>query len=315
MTWVGVREHVLIPSVPMATCPCQSQTLVPPSTLCVPARVCSVQILAEMGDSVAAKELLARSIQLSPAGGDEKYVLLGHLEAGDAAVAAFSTAARLLQQRLGDLEEEARLEEDAGRPSRGGGAAAGELRALRRRLGAVMAAQAKVYLTDMFEQEHALVRCEELLDRALRYDSENPEACQALADLRMTQGRNGEALLLAKRTKEICWRMQDGVAPTYDFRMVRVHRYRYRPGEVGTGRGGRTRRDAQPTQPHKHTPRPHPAPQSHAPPTPSPTITRPTLTLAPSHSRTRDSLRLLATPCDSLPRSSVRRSRRVCWWS
>lgn len=95
-----------------------------------------------------------------------------------------------------------------------------ELNGVRRRMGAVMAAMAKVYLTDIFSEPQAEQQCEQLLDKALRYDSENPEACQALADLRLTQGRQGEALLLARRTAEVCARLPAGLVPTYDFRMV-----------------------------------------------------------------------------------------------
>lgn len=84
----------------------------------------------------------------------------------------------------------------------------------------VLVAMAKVYLTDFFEEENAKQTCEALLDRALEYDSENPEACQALGDLRLSQGRRGEALMLVRRATEICSSLPDGLVPTYDFRMV-----------------------------------------------------------------------------------------------
>jgi len=46
------------------------------------------------------------------------------------------------------------------------------------------------------------------------------EACQALADLRLTQDRRGESLLLIRRTVEVCYHLPDGLAPSYDFRTV-----------------------------------------------------------------------------------------------
>lgn len=117
--------------------------------------------------------------------------------------------------RCSELEE--RVEELDGAEAR---EAEEELVSVRKRMSAVMAAMAKVYLTDMFEEPEAAAECEQLLDKALRFDSENPEACQALADLRLTQGRQGEALLLARRTAEICARLPGGLVPTYDFRVV-----------------------------------------------------------------------------------------------
>jgi hypothetical protein len=57
-------------------------------------------------------------------------------------------------------------------------------------------------------------------DQALTYDPDNPEACQALADLRLTQDRRGESLLLIRRTVEVCHHLPDGLAPSYDFRTV-----------------------------------------------------------------------------------------------
>lgn len=54
------------------------------------------QIMAEMGDTEGARELATRSVELQPDGGYSKYVLLGHLEHGRAAIAAFTTALALL---------------------------------------------------------------------------------------------------------------------------------------------------------------------------------------------------------------------------
>lgn len=62
--------------------------------------------------------------------------------------------------------------------------------------------------------------CERLLDQALLHDPDNPEACQALADLRISQHRCGEGLVLVRRTLEICGNFPAGVAPSYDFRTV-----------------------------------------------------------------------------------------------
>jgi len=180
-----------------------------------PAMDAAGEIMAEMGDVEGARELVTRSIELDPDGGYPKYVLAGHLEQGRAAIASFTTGLALLGREHGELE--ARAREGAGAAAR---ACEEELAATRKRMSAVMSAMAKVYLTDMYAEAGSSAQCEALLDKALRHDSENPEACQALADLRLTQGRQGEALLLARRTAEICVRCPEGMVPTYDFRVV-----------------------------------------------------------------------------------------------
>ena len=71
-------------------------------------------------------------------------------------------------------------------------------------LSEVMVAMAKVYLTDCFNEAGASESCESILDTALLMNPDNAEACQALADLRLSQDRRGEALLLIKRTLDLC---------------------------------------------------------------------------------------------------------------
>ncbi|CAG9462211.1 unnamed protein product [Pedinophyceae sp. YPF-701] len=174
----------------------------------------AAEILAEMGDGEGAKELVLRSIELRPDLGHQKYVLLGHLEYGNRALDAFSKGLELLNEQMGMMEAAAQE----------GGAEAAEaarrLRDMKKAASAVLAAQAKVWLTDCFEEPGAMRCCEDVLDKALRLDSGNPEACQALADVRLSQGREGEALLLARRAVEIIRGLPEGLAPTYDFRMV-----------------------------------------------------------------------------------------------
>jgi len=54
----------------------------------------AAEILAELGDGEGARELALRSVDLAPDAGAGKYVLLGHLEHGHAAVEALSAAWR-----------------------------------------------------------------------------------------------------------------------------------------------------------------------------------------------------------------------------
>lgn len=174
----------------------------------------AAELLAELGDAEGARELITRSIELQPNRGFGKYVLLGHLDSGMDAICAFEKGLELLKN------EAAHLEAAASEDGPGGKTAMKDLPDVKKKMAAVFVAMAKVYLTDCFEQRNSKDICEALLDKALEYDSENPEACQALADLRLSQGRRGEALLLINRTVDICDNLPKGLVPTYDFRMV-----------------------------------------------------------------------------------------------
>jgi len=172
------------------------------------------EILAELGDGEGARELALRSVDLAPDTGAGKYVLLGHLEHGHTAVEAFERGLTLLMRELREAEEGAR---DGGTAGLEGRARVAEAK---KRIAAVLTAIAKVYLTDCFQDVGASAVCEKLLDRALLFDSESPESCQALADLRLSQGRKGEALVLVRRTVDLCDGLPDGLVPSYDFRAV-----------------------------------------------------------------------------------------------
>ncbi|KAK3248532.1 hypothetical protein CYMTET_42005 [Cymbomonas tetramitiformis] len=167
----------------------------------------AAELLAELGDAVGAKELLTKSVELAPEQNHGKYVLMGHLENGQTAIGCFEKALQLLQAVL----EQASGDEASSLAKR---------KEVKKQLSAVMASMAKVYLTDCFMEKNSNSTCEELLDGALLWDSDNPEACQALADLRMTQNRRGEALVLVRRTLEVCNNLGEGLAPSYDFRTV-----------------------------------------------------------------------------------------------
>lgn len=179
-----------------------------------PAMDLAAELLAEMGDGEGAKDLLLRSVELDPDRGPSKYVLLGHLEHGKAAIESFERGLELLKDELDRLQQ---ATQEEGAPAK---AARLKLKDVKKRMSGVMASEAKVYLTECFEEEDSERHCEALLDRALLFDAENPEACQALADLRMSQGRSGEALMLVRRVADICRSLPKGLAPTFDFRMV-----------------------------------------------------------------------------------------------
>jgi len=174
----------------------------------------AAEILAELGDGEGARELVLKSIQVAPETGAGKYVLLGHLEHGRAAIEAFESGLAILTR------DHDRLEEADGEGGRAGEEAAARARALKKQMSSALTAIAKVYLTDCLSDCNSEEICEKILDKALLHDPENPEACQSLADLRLSQGRKGEALALVRRTVDLCESLPEGLIPSYDFRAV-----------------------------------------------------------------------------------------------
>lgn len=138
-------------------------------------------------------------------------MLLGHLDYGMGAIRSFEKALEML-----DLELKALTGPGAAHDSD----VMHKRRTTKRKLAEVLTSIAKVYLTDCFMECDAHRVCEDLLDQALQHDADNPECTQALADLRLSQGRRGEALLMVRRTMELCANLDDGLAPSYDFRCV-----------------------------------------------------------------------------------------------
>eukprot|EP00240_Pyramimonas_obovata_P002346 CAMPEP_0118928592 /NCGR_PEP_ID=MMETSP1169-20130426/5818_1 /TAXON_ID=36882 /ORGANISM="Pyramimonas obovata, Strain CCMP722" /LENGTH=444 /DNA_ID=CAMNT_0006870619 /DNA_START=555 /DNA_END=1889 /DNA_ORIENTATION=- len=171
----------------------------------------AAEILAELGDDVGAKDLVVKSIEIAPNQGHGKYLLLGHLERGDTAITSFEKCLDVLNIELAQLNVPGTLLDKE---------VASEKTKIKKIMSEVMAAIAKVYLTDCFMEKDAQKICQELLDQSLLYDPDNPESTQALADLRMSQNRKGEALVMVRRTMDICANLDGGLSPSYDFRCV-----------------------------------------------------------------------------------------------
>ena len=87
----------------------------------------AAEILAELGDGEGARELVLKSIQVAPETGAGKYVLLGHLEHGRAAIEAFESGLAILTRDHDRLEE-----------------AAARARALKKQMSSALTAIAKV---------------------------------------------------------------------------------------------------------------------------------------------------------------------------
>lgn len=110
LPWFGQFKQLLPANQPMFRLPhaelmdvaaCQVLEIEPDNTVVMDM---AAELLAELGDAEGAKELLARSIELQPSMGYEKFVLLGHLENGMTAVCAFERGLELLKNEAAQLK-------------------------------------------------------------------------------------------------------------------------------------------------------------------------------------------------------------------
>mmetsp|Transcript_13724 Transcript_13724/g.43404 ORF Transcript_13724/g.43404 Transcript_13724/m.43404 type:complete len:252 (+) Transcript_13724:650-1405(+) len=126
------------------------------------------ELLLKLGYEDYARQLLARSITLSPDGGYNKHVLLAGLEGGAGALERLQTALHLLEDDL----RFASAASEAGSASRAAHA--------RARMACVLTAMARVAVSDLGSVEEGKGH----LQRALELDEGCEEAARMLADLR-----------------------------------------------------------------------------------------------------------------------------------
>lgn len=183
-------------------------------------------LLEEMDDLERGAGLLERSVEVNPEDpmGFGKYMSLGQLSSGEDAVRLFETGASLVQARLGQLQldldalqqqvQEAQQLQQVGVLEGAEGAEAAILaegHVLRIALAAAYCQCAEIYLTDLCYNDEAEQRCEELVNAALEASGEqDPGPYRLLADLRISQQRNEEALA-ALQTCFSFWKDADDI--------------------------------------------------------------------------------------------------------
>lgn len=135
----------------------------------------SASLLLEAGELDGSKELLERAIALLPESGHAKYMSLGQLEEGQAALAHYVKGIAIMAK---EIEERMDTEQAA--------AAAMTTTDLKpgpsvRELSTAYCSVAEIYMTDCCFEEDAEKLCAEHIDRAIATDPTNPEAYQYMA--------------------------------------------------------------------------------------------------------------------------------------
>ncbi|CAB1427724.1 unnamed protein product [Pleuronectes platessa] len=146
-------------------------------------------ICSELGDTLKAKEISLKSyLELSPDEGHSKYMYLGQIHTGQEAVDYYTKGIQVLMSALEKQAETTQAQ--AGATSR----EADEDSELptAKDVSAAYCSVAEIYLTDLCMDEGAADKCRELVEKALEYHHDNPEALQLMASYLFSTEKNQE---------------------------------------------------------------------------------------------------------------------------
>jgi len=163
------------------------------------------QFLLDMDDFVRAKELLIKSVQISPSDNWMKYMNLGQLLQGGEALQCYNKGIELMLQNREKIQNGKVPSEE------------GELQSLNQEIASALCSQAELFMTDACFEENAESECEKYLLKALEIDSSNAETLQTLANFKMCQQQPEEALKLLNQSY-ILWKdLDDLQRPSMEF--------------------------------------------------------------------------------------------------
>nr|XP_046255426.1 probable assembly chaperone of rpl4 isoform X2 [Scatophagus argus] len=141
-------------------------------------------IYSELGDVQKAKGVFLRAVELSPDQGHSKYMYLGQIHTGQEAVDYYM---RGIQVLLAALDQQTTAQAGAAAPPD----EEPELPTAKD-VCAAYCSIAEIYLSDLCMEEGASNKCREFIERALQYNSDNPEALQLMASYLFSTERNQE---------------------------------------------------------------------------------------------------------------------------
>jgi len=99
------------------------------------------------------------------------------------------------------------------------GGQSGLVEELNQQIVSAYCATVEIYLTDSCFEEDAETQCQRLLEEALKYDPNNCEAFQSLANFRLSQDRKEDALVALQKSYDQWAQREDmELLPSFDFR-------------------------------------------------------------------------------------------------
>lgn len=120
-----------------------------------------------------------KAVEASPNKGPNKYLYLGQLTTELESISHYEKGVEL-------LNGEFIAAQNAGQTT--------EADVIRRRISSALCSMTEIYLTDLCFEEDAESRCETYLSKAVEIDPENPEPHQLIASVRLSQGREEDAV-------------------------------------------------------------------------------------------------------------------------
>ncbi|KAL9968141.1 hypothetical protein ACROYT_G026475 [Oculina patagonica] len=167
-------------------------------------------VFLETGDTDKGKSCFETAVKISPEEGYSKYMNLGQLLDGQEAVAAFNKGIQLM---IASRDNETSQAAASNNPS-----------ASLTEISTAYCSLAEMYLTDECFKEEADVKCYECCQKAVEYDSTNPEAFQLMASCLLSQQNMEEARKMLEKSLEL-WQGKDeelpeAPVPSYESRIA-----------------------------------------------------------------------------------------------
>lgn len=163
--------------------------------------------LLDMDDFNAAKQLLVKSIQLAPNDNWVKYMSLGQILQGGEAVQCYHKGIQLMTEHKRKLDNGEVIAKE------------GEVESIKEQIASALCCQAELYMTDSCYEDNAESECEKLLAQALQVDPNNKETLFTMANFKLCQQKQEEALHLLNQSYAL-WKDLDyssGLWPSMEF--------------------------------------------------------------------------------------------------
>mmetsp|Transcript_28194 Transcript_28194/g.38778 ORF Transcript_28194/g.38778 Transcript_28194/m.38778 type:complete len:378 (-) Transcript_28194:42-1175(-) len=143
----------------------------------------------QLGLPSEALELLICSTTMAPTENPFKWLFLAQLQSGETALASYTTGIQILTANLEEQNDRVDV--------------------VKQQIAKAYCGIAELYLTDLCYEEAAEQSCEAAISAALAAHEGSLDACQALASLRISQCRRGEACAVMAQVADRVWGLRE----------------------------------------------------------------------------------------------------------
>lgn len=195
----------------------------------------AAEVAFELGDEATARQLFERSVALAPEASAAKWMYLAQMQDGMEARGSYERGVVIMRREERDLAAALSGSAAAAAAAAEGGAGvdaimgdvcgqradlAAQLRLVQRHIASALCSISELFMTDLCMEDGAEQECEKYLQEAVAVDSTGAEPLQALANMRVSQGRNADAVECMTRVAHILEELEDEELPPPTFRVV-----------------------------------------------------------------------------------------------